>query len=273
MSKMKIGLQLYSIRDAMQADFYGTLKKVKEMGYDAVEFAGLFDNTPQQVKAWCDELGLEPISAHVGYGEVVCKTQWAIDTYCKIIGCRYIVIPACNVPMHMPTKPEHDNFLREVGNAGKLIHENRATLLYHNHDREFEKVNGENLLDLMYAEFAPEILQTQIDTCWAKVGGEDPAAYVLKYTGRAPLVHLKDYFGEKSGKMYELIDGTEVEDTGERKPFELRAVGRGCQDVKAILEASEKAGAECVIVEQDEHPGSEALADAKYSIDYIRSIY
>ena len=230
------------------------------------------DNSPEQVKAWCDELGLDPISAHVDYGTTVDRTQWAIDTY-KKIGCRYIVIPACSIAKHMPGKPEHDIFLDVVGKAGKLIHENGLTLLYHNHDREFEKLNGENLLDIMYSEFAPEILQTQIDTCWAKVGGEDPAAYVLKYTGRAPLVHLKDYIGEKTGKMYELIDGTEVEDTGERNPFALRPVGHGCQDVKSILDAAKKAGAECVIVEQDEHPDGTPMGDIKLSIDYIRSIY
>lgn len=269
---MKIGLQLYTIRDEMEADFYGTLKKVSEMGYEAVEFAGLYGNSPEQVKAWCDELGLDPVSCHVGYGDITERTQENADIY-KIIGCRYMVIPACNTKIHMPGKEAHESFYNAVKNASDILRKNGFIMLYHNHDREFEKLDGKNLLDIVYEEFTPDELQTQIDTCWAKVGGEDPAAYVRKYTGRAPVVHLKDYIGEKTANMYKLIDGTEVEDDGTRNPFELRPVGYGCQDVKAILQASKDAGAEAVIVEQDEHPTGTPLGNVKLSIDYIRSVW
>ena len=65
MKKFPIALQVYSVRDDMQADFYGTLKKVKAMGYDGVEFAGLYGHAPAEVQSWCEELGLVPLSAHV----------------------------------------------------------------------------------------------------------------------------------------------------------------------------------------------------------------
>ena len=67
--KNKIALQVYSVRDDMQKDFYGTLKKVKEMGYSGVEFAGLYGNDPVEVKQMCDELGLVALSAHVPFAE------------------------------------------------------------------------------------------------------------------------------------------------------------------------------------------------------------
>ena len=66
-----IAIQLYSVRDDMAADFEGTLKKIKELGYDGVEFAGLHGKTAAEVKKICDEIGLVPISAHVPYGELV----------------------------------------------------------------------------------------------------------------------------------------------------------------------------------------------------------
>ena len=65
MINFPIALQLYSVRDDMAADFEGTLKKVKELGYDGVEFAGLYGKTAAEVKALCEEIGLTPISAHV----------------------------------------------------------------------------------------------------------------------------------------------------------------------------------------------------------------
>jgi 23S rRNA (adenine2503-C2)-methyltransferase len=89
---------------------------------------------------------------------------------------------------------------------GKVCKANGITLLYHNHDFEFEKTeDGEYVLDALYSEIGPDLLATEIDTCWVNVGGEVPADYIRKYSGRAPIVHLKDFYGERSENMYELI--------------------------------------------------------------------
>ena len=88
----KIGLQLYSVRDDLQADFLGTLKKVKEMGYSAVEFAGLYGNSPEEVKAMCEEVGLTALSAHVPFVDLMADPEGMVEAY-KTIGCSYIVIP------------------------------------------------------------------------------------------------------------------------------------------------------------------------------------
>lgn len=145
-------------------------------------------------------------------------------------------------------------------------------LLYHNHDFEFVKIDGKYALDILYDTVPADLLKTELDTCWVNVGGENPADYVRKYTGRAPVVHLKDFAGEKSEHMYELI-GIEEEKKEEKQKFEFRPVGYGKQDFKAILAASEDAGAEWVIVEQDQPSmGKTPLECAKMSIDYLRSI-
>ncbi|MBO5091946.1 MAG: sugar phosphate isomerase/epimerase, partial [Clostridia bacterium] len=89
---MKLAIQLYSVRDEMEKDFFGTLKKVKEMGYDGCEFAGLYGKDPKEIKNVCNKLGLTPISAHVAYHDIMPDIQKAIDTY-KEIGCKYMVIP------------------------------------------------------------------------------------------------------------------------------------------------------------------------------------
>ena len=79
--KTPIGVQLYSVRGGMENDFYGTLKAVKDMGYDGVEFAGLFGNSPAQVKAWCDELELNPISAHVPLVDMIEDLDAVINAF------------------------------------------------------------------------------------------------------------------------------------------------------------------------------------------------
>ncbi|MBR6766605.1 MAG: sugar phosphate isomerase/epimerase, partial [Clostridia bacterium] len=117
-------------------------------------------------------------------------------------------------------------------------------------------------------------LKTQIDTCWVKYSGLDPAEYVRKYTGRAPIVHLKDYVGTKGeAQPYALIkeDGSDDGANSTKATFEFRPVGHGCQDVASILKAGLEAGAEIFIVEQDQWYDRHPLEAAKMSIDAINS--
>lgn len=273
MTKLPIGIQLYSVRDEMEKDFAGTIKAIAEMGYDQVEFAGLFGHTAEEVKAICAEAGVTPISAHVGMNVILADVAGVVKTYADI-GCKYMAIPWMSGDS-LPGGEKYAESLENIKTVAAELRKYGMKLCYHNHDFEFKKIDGKNKLDILYADTDPADLQTQIDTCWAKVGGEDPAEYVKKYTGRAPLVHIKDYVGEKSAHMYGLIDGGKAEEVNEKPavPFEQRPVGYGVQDVAAVLEASAAAGAESFIVEQDDAtPGKTPMECAKLSIDYIRSL-
>jgi sugar phosphate isomerase/epimerase len=126
-------------------------------------------------------------------------------------------------------------------------------------------------LDYMYANTTPDQLQTELDTCWVNVGGENPAEYVKKYTGRAPVVHLKDFEGSKSEQMYELI-GIKQEKKEVENTFRFRPVGHGKQNFPAILEAAVEAGASWVVVEQDQWYDTPALECAKMSREYLKSL-
>ena len=89
--KDKIALQVYSVRDDLQADVFGTLKKVKEMGYAAIEFAGLYGNDPVEIKKFCEEIGLVPLSAHVPFASFQEDPEGPIECY-KKLGVQYINI-------------------------------------------------------------------------------------------------------------------------------------------------------------------------------------
>ena len=273
-NKLPIALQLYSVRDDMKKDFKGTLTKVKEMGYQGVEFAGLFGHSPSQVKAMLDEIGLTPISAHVAIDEILADIPKVISDY-RTVGCRFIAIPWL-VEERRPGNPRYQQTIEDIKAIGEEANKQGLTLLYHNHDFEFKKLNGEYLLDILYRDVPEDLLKTQIDTCWANVGGEDPAEYLRKYKGRSPVVHLKDFVmpGKKPAKLYELI-GVESEQTEDEqdKKFELRPLGYGVQDIPEILKAAAEAGAEWVIVEQD-HPSMNKtpMECVKMSIDFLKSL-
>lgn len=269
---LPVALQLYTVRDEMQADFEGTLRKVKELGYAGVEFAGLFDHSASQVKALCAEIGLVPISAHVPLDDMVADPNGVLSAYAEI-GCKYVVVPYLTEERRPGTEGWAKTIedIRTACEAAKAL---GMTMLYHNHDFEFIKVDGEYALDILYSSVPADLLQTEIDTCWVNVGGKNPAEYVIKYSGRAPVVHLKDFVMKgKGGKLYELIGIEDDDDTAEEGSFSFAPVGSGCQDMPAILKASVEAGAEWVIVEQDRPAeGHTPIESAQLSREYLKSL-
>ncbi len=265
---LPVALQLYSIRDEVAADMKAALLKVKNMGYDGVEFAGLYGHTPAEVKAICEEVGLVPISAHVPIDDMVKTPEETVSAYAEI-GCKYIVVPYV-IEERRPGGSNFDGTIEDMKMIGEVAKKHGMTLLYHNHDFEFVKLDGEYGLDVIYNRVPADLLQTEIDTCWANVGGVDPAKYLLKYTDRAPVVHLKDFSGEKSDDMYELIG---IEKKGPKRPsgFEFRPFGFGYQNVPEILKAAVAAGAKWVVVEQDQPSMDRTpLECVKLSRDYLK---
>lgn len=270
MTRFPIAVQLYSIRDDMASDFEGSLKAVKDMGYDGVEFAGLYGRSPEQVKALCDELGLVPISAHVAYAEMMEHPEQTMADYAAI-GCRYIAIPYLTEE-YRPGAEKYDTLVKDIHMLGKVAKDHGLTLLYHNHDFEFQKIDGEYALDRLYNAVPADLLQTQMDTCWVNVGGEDPAAYLRKYAGRAPVVHLKDFVmpGKKPQNMYHLI-GIDDDQPSDVSGFEYRPLGMGAQNVPEILKACEDVGAEWIVVEQDDPCLDKTPLDCiRLSVDYLK---
>lgn len=265
-----VAIQVYSVREDAKADLRATLVKLKEMGYDGVEFAGLYGHTAEEVKAMCKEVDIVPISAHVPYLDMVKDPEGVLGTYAAI-GCKYVAIPHLNPEL----RPGTDNFpevMKNIAMLGEVANSLGITLLYHNHDFEFIKIGGKYGLDTLYETVPASLLKTELDVCWVKVGGEDPADYIRKYSGRAPVVHLKDFFGEKSENMYELI-GIETQKPVRPNGFEFRPVGKGLQDFPSILEAAKSAGTEWVVVEQDKPSlGLTPMECAKASIDYLKTI-
>lgn len=274
MKKFPIALQLYSVRGDLEQDFEGTLKKVKALGYDGVEFAGLYGRSPAEVKELCASNGLVPISAHVPFVDMMADPEKVLGDYAAI-GCKYVAIPYLTEE-YRPGTPGFQKTLDGARLLGETAKKLGMTLLYHNHDFEFVKIDGKYALDVLYDTVPADLLQTELDTCWVNVGGEDPSAYVRKYAGRAPVVHLKDFYlsGEKPEQMYELIGIESEKKEEEKKTFEFRPLGKGMQDMPAILAASEDAGAEWVIVEQDEPSmGKSPMECAQISIEYLKTLF
>lgn len=276
MSDLKVSLQLFSVRNELEADMYGTLKAVKEMGYDYVQFAGFGKYNAYEVKEMLDELGLKCISAHVWPKEILENGQEFIDGL-KHVGIRYIAYPYMGRDGHMGGE-NCEEYYETIRKTAEVLKENGIVFLYHNHEFELSFYEGKRLIDWLYESIPADLLKTEFDTCWVKFGGADPCEYLRKYNGRNPVVHLKDFVSTGFEPCYAvktIIDenGNEVQkSTRELNNFCLKPLGLGMQDFPAIIKAAEETGAEEICVEQDEWPEHTALEAARLSREYLRSI-
>lgn len=268
--RFPIALQLYSVRDEMANDFEGTLYKIKELGYDGVEFAGLYDKSPEEVKELCNKIGLIPISAHVPFIDMINNPE-ILNCYAEI-GCKYVVIPYLTEE-YRPGNEKFQEIIEGAKFLGQKSNELGLKLCYHNHDFEFVKIDNQYAIDILYNEVDENILQAEFDTCWVSVGGESPINYLNKYSNRVDLLHLKDYVGSKTENMYKLIGIDDNKKTNSNTEFEFRPVGKGVLNFPDILIAAKSAGTKWIIVEQD-NPSLNLtpLECAKSSIDYLKTL-
>lgn len=269
-----IGVQIYSVRDYAEKDLFATLKAIKEMGYDGVEFAGLYGYEPKQIKAWLDELDLKAVSAHVAIEEMLENPDKVFSDY-KEIGCEYIAIPYLAPERRMGAEG-FEKTLNEMKMLAEKANAHGLVFMYHNHDFEFAKFDGKYAFDIMYDAIPASLLQAEQDTCWVNVSGENPAEYIRKYSGRCPVVHIKDFVMKnreaKSG-LYELIGIKPTETQADEGDFAFRPAGYGVQNCPEILEASKEAGSKWLVVEQDRPClGWTSMECIKKAVDYLKSI-
>jgi sugar phosphate isomerase/epimerase len=257
----KIGLQLYTVRDQMKADFDGTIAKVASIGYKEVEFAGYFGRTPEQVRAVIDRNGLTSPSCHVEYDVLSDKWPSVIESS-KLIGQSYIVCPW--IPEEIRKQP--DGWKRAIdtfNHAGEISKKSGIQFAYHNHWFEFLPVNGKLPYDMLLDQCDPDLVKMELDLCWITVAGADPLTYFSRYPGRFPLVHVKDM------KKLPKVSASGGQDFGDSLK-DMTAVGSGIIDWKRILGQSEKAGIKHYIIEHDKPEAP--FESIKISYDYLSKL-
>ena len=267
MSDFLKALQLHSVHGDMAADFAGTLRKIKAMGYDGVEFAGLHGQEPDSVRKILAETGLIPVSLHISYDDIAEEDPMQFITLCKDLGCPQLVIAWMSLK-YRPGGALFPDVMRRIRSFGELCREQGICPAYHNHAFEFVKIDGEYALDVLLREIPADCLDMQFDTCWVNEGGVSPADYLRKYAGRMNTVHLKDYVGIFDENKY-------MQETEEENPhaFFYRPVGYGVQDMPAIVQAARESGVTWFIVEQDVPSlGKTAMESAEMSVQYLQSL-
>lgn len=260
--RANIGIQLYTLRDALSKDAAGTLKKVAEAGYKQVELYG-FPNCQPLIDG-AKAAGLAINSAHFEWDSVINPKDEAMSDFKKIVarakelGIGNLVIPYLQDNVRK-TLADYKKIAANANKAAAIAKKEGIQISYHNHAFEFEpKEGGKTGYDVFIEEFSAD-MQFEIDVFWVKVAAKDPAELITKLSGRVSQLHLKD-----------LKKDTKVPDFGNLPADAFKELGNGMIPMEPIIQAASKAGVKHCHVEQDQSP--DALASIKQSIDYLAKL-
>ena len=239
-----LGLELYTLRHLMAKDVPGTLKLVKDWGFEDVEGGGLPGKTAAEFKALLGQYGLRMQSMLTGYETLRDKLPSVVkdakDTGCSYVGTAWI-------PHQGPFTRQHvDQAATDFAAWGKALAGEGLQFFYHVHGYEFGASPDGTLLDTLMKQSPQKDVAFQMDVFWVMRGGGDPAALLTKYPGRFLLMHLKD-----------IAKGTALGDPTGSAPDETSVpLGQGQVNWPAVLKAAKAGGTKMFYIE-DEHPKAE----------------
>lgn len=239
---MNYGIQLYSVRDAMQTDVRGTLKKIADMGYKFVEFAGFFGHTAEEIKAMLDECGLKISGTHSSFEDLRPSKIMETVAYHKAIGNPDYIVPGAD----LSTLERIEDFSAVMNFAQPILAAEGIRLGYHNHSHEFAVMPWGSTI---HGELERRTdVHFQIDTFWAFNAGCDPIQVMERLKSRIHVIHLKDGF--TGGKGIPL--------------------GQGEAPVKAVIDYAAKNGLSMVVESETLSPSG--LAEAEACIEFLKTL-
>lgn len=243
-----MGMQAYSVRDALKEDFTGSMKKIADIGYKYIEAYGLtldgklYGMAPGEYKKIVNDLGMQLISSHSTY--FTPEEAPAVIEASQQAGIKYLVIPYLADELRSDYRKVAEN----LNAVGELFKGSGVKFCYHNHAFEFEATNGEVPLHVMLDNTQPDLVSFEADLYWVKKGGHEPLALIDKYPGRFSLFHVKDAASN--------LDQT--------------TVGEGIIDFQSIFNVKDKAGLEYYFVEDERT--DDPFGNLKKAYDHINTL-
>ncbi len=247
-----IGCQTWPVRQTIGKDFEGTLRDLAGMGFERIElcsppgyekmgFGPLVSMKPAEMRAKIEAAGLACESCHFGFTELRDhldeRMAWAKD-----IGLKQMIIST----FWMPKDAKMTDWMKSVDAANKIgeqTHKAGIQLGFHNHDFEFQKIDGELIYDKLMSEFDPKSVKMQFQVSVIKEGYQ-AADYFEKYPGRFQSIHLQDWSPTEKKEV---------------------ALGAGVVDWKRLWTAAKQSGAKNYFVEVDRE-------DLKPSVQFLKGL-
>ena len=238
-----LGIQLYTVREAMRRDVAGTLASLAAIGYREVEFAGYFGVAPAELRAMLARVGLTSPAAHVPYDRIADGWARTLDE-AAAVGHRWVVIPWLPVEARR-TADDWRRVAERLSGAAVAAQAAGLRLGYHNHDFELKPVDGVVPLDILLSETPRDRVDFELDVYWVVRGGGDPLDFLARHGGRFPMLHVKDSAGAPAHAQVD--------------------VGAGVIDYGRVIATATAQGARHLFVEHDQPADPMAFARASHA--------
>lgn len=254
MNTSRVAAQLWTVRSHTQTpqDFAPAMKRIYNIGYRAVQVAGLGPIPEKDIASVLDGEGLTCMGAHIKPSMILNEPNRVVDKL-KELNCTMAAYPYPDGVDFSSLKGVRD-LARKLNRAGRVLHEAGLDLAYHNHSIEFQRLGGKPILEWIYQSTDPRYLKAELDTYWIQHGGGDPAAWCKKMSGRMKDVHIKDYAIASDGKTPVFAE-----------------IGSGNLNWPAILDACERAHVRWYVVEQDDCYGRDPFDSLKKSFEFLKT--
>ena len=254
-ARPRIALQLYTLREPAKDNLSETLMRVREMGWEYVQWSGMPDLPSETIRRMLDAAGLKAVAAHVDVKRF--ETDFAEQVrFWKQVGVGDVA-PGGMMEECRGSLEAWNQGANRLEVLGEKLGEAGLRLSYHNHAFEFETFPEDARCkeDILLETTSPRHLYAEFDTAWIHVGGQDPAVYLRKYQGRCPVIHVKD------------LAPLPMKDKPRFVPL-----GQGILDWPTILAAGRDAGVAWYIYEQDTCEGS-PFECARISLEFMKRYF
>jgi len=250
MKKEQLAAQLYTVRAHTQTpqDFADTLKKVKDIGYPAVEISGHAPIADAELAKILSGEGLVCCSSHES-GEDLFNRPEAVIARMNELGCKTATFPWPG-GIRFDTLEDITAFASQLEQAGRTLKSAGIGFCYHNHHMEFRRIGNRTVMEILFDAVPSDFMSAELDTYWIQFGGGNPVAWCERMSGRLGLLHMKDYV------------------INEQNEVMFAEVGSGNLDWPAIVKAADSAGCNWFVPEQDETAG-DPFDSLRKSYDYI----
>lgn len=232
--KPKIALQLWSVREACEVDFLGTLVKIKGQGYDGVEFAGYYGYSAEKIRLTLEHLNLAVTASHIAYEELI-ENPTEVFIFERTIGNQRIVVPYAS----FKTQDEWLNFMGKMNVLAVEAAKHGLEIYYHNHAHELTEIPNVDMLD-MWAKNAPAV-KLEIDLYWLAFAGKPVLPWLEQHRNAIGLLHIKDMQAD---------------------PQESTEIGRGSLPIKDYIIWAQKNKLPWLIIEQEAFQKYQPMAAA-----------
>ncbi|MFD0959041.1 sugar phosphate isomerase/epimerase family protein [Paenibacillus chungangensis] len=247
--KEKLAVQLYTLREACQIDFYQVLRELKAMGWAGVQLAGYHGHDPVKLAEYIRQLDLQVAGMHVSLVQITEELDRLVNE-AKLFGTRDLICPS--LPPEYRTVDGFREARAQLNRAAEKVKEKGIRISYHNHAFEFEeRVNGQYALQYMLEPIENNLVLAELDVYWLKKGGQVIESFLAPYANRMPIIHLKDMTAD------------------DRQAF--APIGSGSIAFEPILQWGEQNGIEWYVVEQDQCDG-DPMASVASSYHYLMSL-